>query len=344
MPTVRANEHYVTRTCLSGCTPRVLAHGWLLEPVNHDRTGTRGYDAAVTAISDPGRPSRRDRRRAQKLIDTAFAEGRLTSADRALRSQRIEAAHSKGDLATITRDLTEPSSARLGSALDSATLSGLRVGTARSAAGKPASTSLPGGMTLDLSKVVGQRVKWIVLAVVLAVVGSCVLGLVGMVASVFQASDSGSSSPTPVTSAEGTATPAVAGLHTVDGWSALLAAIKEQTGTTSVYDAVVYQEYASLGLDGDGAVDRRLYRNGAWQEGWSARTPVHGSLVDLGEIDPEVWAGLPERTAQHFQIANPTGTYVLVNAYTGTPQIMVYVQSEGGSQYRLYGLDGHPLD
>lgn len=310
----------------------------------------------MTAISDPGRPSRRDRRRAQKLIDTAYSEGRLTSADRVLRSQRIDAAHSKGDLATITRDLTAPSSARLGSAIDPTALSGMRVGSTRSAPWKPGRPTVPGGVTIDLSKVIGQRVKWVVLAVVLAIVGSCVLGLVGMVASVFQAADDSSTGPTPATSAtaetdplsEGRgavdAVPPAAGLQTADGWSALVAAIKEESGSTSVYDAVVYPEYASLGLDGDGAVERRLYRGGGWQEGFEARTPVVGSLVDLADIDPELWAELAAATAQHFQIADPTGTYMIVNAYTGTPQIMVYVQSENGSQYRVYGLDGSPLN
>lgn len=310
----------------------------------------------MTSISDPGRPSRRDRRRAQKLIDTAFAEGRLTAADRTLRSQRIEAAHSKGDLATITRDLTAPSASRLGTALNPTTLSSMRVGAPQSKTPTLGSTiSTPAGATLDLSKVVGRRIKWIVLSVVLVILGSCVLGFVGLVASVFQAAEDTSSGPTPITSATAETEPApggpgvtgdesgVAGLHTADGWTALVAAIEEESGSTSVYDAVVYPEYASLGLDGDGAVERRLYRNGGWQEGFAARTPVHGALVDLDDIDPATWATLPDKTAQHFKIANPSGTYVIVNAFTGTPQIMVYVQSDSGSQYRAYGLDGRPL-
>ncbi len=59
----------------------------------------------MSDISDPGRASRGDRKRAQKLIDAAYAAGQLTAANRAFRTERVDSAHTKGDLAILVRDL-----------------------------------------------------------------------------------------------------------------------------------------------------------------------------------------------------------------------------------------------
>jgi hypothetical protein len=140
-------------------------------------------------------------------------------------------------------------------------------------------------------------------------------------------------------------------LHTVAGWTALVEAIESASGTTRVYDLVAYPQYASVGMvprkrevpPGKDAVERRFYRDGAWQDSVSVRTPPAGSLVDLAEIDAEMIAGLPGETAKHFGIADPTGTYIIVNAFAGNPRIMVYVQSGSQSNYRAFGLDGEPV-
>jgi hypothetical protein len=318
----------------------------------------------VTAISDPGRPSRRDRRRAQKLVDTAFAESRLTAADRALRTQRIQAAHTRGDLATITRDLVAPTPTNLGRALDAAggtsrwragsgqrgTPSSMRsgsVGSMRRTLGTPMTVS-PGAPTIDLSGI-GRRIRLVVIIAIVGLFASCVLGLVAFIPAVItevkrDISPAGSPGTTAPSQIPGDVVEAdAASLHTAAGWTALVEAIKSESDTTEIYDLVAYPQYASVGLDGDGAVERRLYRNGAWQESFSVRTPIAGSLIDVAEIDPELIARLPAETARYVGIDNPTETYFLVNAYTGNPQIAVYVQSNGESRYRTYRLDGTPI-
>jgi hypothetical protein len=179
-----------------------------------------------------------------------------------------------------------------------------------------------------------------------------VLGLIAFLVPVFtEFTKGGSSSGSPSTDAPraGHATSQVveagaADLHTVAGWNALVDAIEAESGTTEVYDLVVYPQYAAVGLDADGVTERRFYRDGAWQDSVSVRTPSIGSLTDLAEIDPELIARLPKETAQFFAIDHPTGMYVLVNAYSGTPQISVYVQSDGESRYRAYRLDGTPIN
>jgi hypothetical protein len=309
----------------------------------------------VTSISDPGRPSRRDRRRAQKLIDTAFAERRLTAADRSLRTQRIQAAHTRGDLSMITRDLVAPVSTNLGRALDPATMSSMRAGSNVSTTRPPdaLSTLRPGTRTIDLSGI-GRRIRLFVLIAVVGVFASCVLGLVAFIPTVvseFKRDGNLSPSGTDATVTAGprrgpdeTVEVGATNLHSAAGWAALVEAIKSESGTTRVYDLVAYPQYASVGLDGKDAVERRFYRDGAWQESVSVRTPIAGSPIDLAEIDSELIARLPGETARHFGIDKPTGAYIVVHALAGEPRIMVYVQSDGRSEYRTYDLDGRPED
>ncbi|MFL6091167.1 MAG: DUF1707 domain-containing protein [Aeromicrobium sp.] len=315
----------------------------------------------MSTISDPGRPSRRDRRRAQRLIDTAFAEQRLTAAERALRTQRIAAAHTRGDLAMITRDLMAPTTASLGQAIDPSTLSSMRVGdrSLTTPTLKSSLPTLPAGRTVDLSGV-GRRVRLILIIAVVSLVGVCVLSLAALVPAMVRGVTGGSGSssgpPTPVFPSgavvlptpgpvDGTPLadlPNSANPQTAAGWKAMVKAVKDASDTTSVYDAVIYAQYASIGLDGKGAVERRFYRDGAWDDSMSVRTPPVGSLVDLSLIDPEKISRLPAETAEHFKIEDPTGCYLIINAYDGNPQIMVYVQSDAAAQFRIYDLNGQP--
>ncbi|MEH3068933.1 MAG: DUF1707 domain-containing protein [Aeromicrobium erythreum] len=59
----------------------------------------------MSDTSDPSGASRGDRRRARRMVDEAYAEGRITAADRTLRLEQIDAASTKGDLAMVLRDL-----------------------------------------------------------------------------------------------------------------------------------------------------------------------------------------------------------------------------------------------
>lgn len=255
-----------------------------------------------------------------------------------MRTQRIQAARTRGDLAVITRDLVAPTQTDLGRALDPSTVQSSRVGSIR-----------PVTPTIDLSGL-GRRVRLFVLIAVAAVLASCVLGLAAFIPAVvtgFKRDVSHTEAPTSAPSPQASrdvATADTPSLHTASGWTALVEAIKAESGTTEVYDLIAYPQYASVGLDGKDAVDRRFYRNGGWQESVSVRTPISGSPVDLAEIDPDVMARLPGETARHFGIKGPTEAYLVVHAFAGDPRILVYVQAGGQSQYRAYSLDGQPRD
>jgi hypothetical protein len=321
----------------------------------------------VSSISDPGRPSRGDRKRVQRLIDGAYAAGTLSAAERGLRTQRVDAAHTRGDLAMIARDLgaptltdenperseadvvaESPQAPSLGSAIDPQLLQSMRVGGAYRG---PAGGSTPVTVNLAGLAQTGRRIRLVILIVVVAVLGFCGLGVFALVPAFMEGFNSGISSPdgTPpsVTSASSSGAPTpqpstAASLHSAAGWKALVSAIEQESGSTSVYDAVVYPTYAAVGLDGGRTITRRLYRDGAWQDSFKVSTPIVGKPVDLRSIDPELIGRLPAETAQRLGVEHPTGSYFIVNAIPTDPKIMVYVQSDGGSQYQAYAVDGTP--
>jgi len=274
-----------------------------------------------------------------------------------MRTQRVEAAHTRGDLAMITRDLAgapdpEETSPSLGSAIDPQVLRSMQVGGTYQ--GVPGSSSTP---TINLSGLVnaGRKIRIVIVVVVVVFVGFCGLGLTVFIPAFVDGFKSGSStSPTAVATDASTTAPffpddgssgagAVTNLHTAAGWKDLVKAIQDESGSTSVYDLVVYPTYASVGLDGGKSIERRLYRDGAWQDSFNVRTPIVGSPIDLREVDPQLIERLPDDAAQRLGVEDPTGTYLIVNAIVSDPKIMVYVQSDGGSQYQSYSLSGVPL-
>lgn len=329
----------------------------------------------MSSLSDPGRPSRGDRRKIQKLIDAAYANGQLSAAERALRTQRVDAAHTRGDLAMIARDLGAPTVASaapagsapepvvvqdlqapppstpqpsLGSAIDPALLRSMQVGGTYRGTGSSGSTP-----TINVAGLANaaRTIKIVIAVVALGFLGICGLGLAAAIPAFLDGFNSTYTSPSEPTPSGNVATttapgpddaPAESSLHTAAGWQALVDAIVEESGTASVYDLVVYPTYAAVGLDGGKAVERGFYRDGAWQDSIDVQTPIVGSPVDLREIDPELVAKLPDDAAQRLGVESPTGTYLIVNAIPSDPKIMVYVQFDGGSQYQAYTLDGTP--
>lgn len=308
-----------------------------------------GYDAPVTSLSDPSRAGRRDRRKAQKSVDAAYAGGQLSAADRALRTQRIEAAQTKGELAMITRDLAAPpppqpageaapkhaATPSLGSALDPAVLESMRVKSTHS-------TSMTAAPAL-------RRIAVIVIIVVAGMVLVCGLGVVGVVVSAISGAGdppAGTTTATPsadITTGAVTAGPGE-GLHSAGGWRSFVAAVQSESGTTEVYDAVVYPEYAAVALVSGDGTERRVFRDGAFLDSFRVQTEAVGGRVDLAQIEPDVIAGLPQATADQLGVDTPTDAYLIINALPTEPRIIVYVQANGSSQYRMYTLDGTPVE
>lgn len=306
----------------------------------------------MSDISDPGRAGRRDRQRAQKLIDAAFAAGRLTAADRALRTQRVDSAHTKGDLAVLVRDLKRaggaapaaaaaaavappidpsagPGAKSLGSAIPPDQLSAM----SKRRAGSAATIRMSESMRSSLSGDTVRTVRRVVLITVIGFLLLCGLGAGAIVYAIFNGVDDIGGSPSGPT-------PSV-NLQTADGWSQLVAAVDEETGTSRVYDAVVYPEYASINAVVDDGAMRYVYRDGAFQLFNSMVTATTHDPVDLADIDADLVEGLPDRTAKRQGMPDYDSAYFIVNRQGGEPAIMVYLQQQGKlSRWSIYDLDG----
>lgn len=311
----------------------------------------------MSDISDPGRAGRGDRKRAQKLIDAAYAAGQLTAADRAFRTERVDSAHTKGDLAVLVRDLVRaggaaaataagaavqspsmtpskptdsasvPSTASLGSAIPPDQLRAMGKG------GSPTTINVGESMRTAITGEGVKRVRRVILIVVVGFLLLCGLGIAGIVAAIFTGIDTaGGPTDTPTTSVN---------LQTADGWSQLVSAIEDETGTSEVYDVVVYPEYASINGVADEGAMRYVYRSGSFQLFNSPVTPAQGDPIDLADIDADLVAGLPDRTAKRQGMPEYDSAYLIVNTLTGQPAIMVYVQQTGKlSRWSIYDLDG----
>lgn len=301
----------------------------------------------MSGISDPGKAGRGDKRRAQKLIDAAYAAGTLTAADRALRIDRVSSAHTKGDLAILVRDLnraagsapaaaaagasvpdrsTDSGSASLGSAIPPEKLAAMARGT--SARTIQLGESMRSAMTGD-----GVRtVRRVVLIVIVGFVLMCGLGIAAIVGLVASGINQAFDAPEPTSSLS---------LHTAEGWTEMVAAVEGETGTSRVYDAVVYPDYASVNVEVDEGAMRYVYRGGIFDLFESPVTPVHSDPIDLADIDPDLVEALPGRTAKEHEMTDFESAYLILGAATGEPTIIVYLQKPDKlPRWTIYDLDG----
>ncbi|MGA9101979.1 DUF1707 SHOCT-like domain-containing protein [Aeromicrobium sp.] len=311
----------------------------------------------MSDISDPGRVGRRDRKRAQKVIDAAYAAGHLTAADRSLRTQRVDSAHTKGDLAIIVRDLTRIAPAAAASATvaaDTTPAPTTTPGPQQAQAPTSLGSAIPPDQlramshgrsvpTIDVREAVGslgvanvKKVRRIILIVVVGFFLLCGLGITGIVTAIFSGIND-------VANPGGGSTPAqTLNLQTAKGWTELVTAIDKETGTSRVYDAVVYPEYASVNAVADDGAMRYVYRGGKFDLFNSPVTPANGRPIDLADIDADLIAGLPEKTAERQKMPDFDSAYLIVNTVSGQPSIMVYVQQTGRlSRWSIYDLKGN---
>jgi len=313
----------------------------------------------VSDVSDPSRAGRGDRKRAQKLIDAAYAAGQLTAANRAFRTERVESAHTKGDLAVLVRDLSGPAGAAPAAAAGAAGLPPTPTPSPPSdpTAGpgtKSLGSAIPpdqlnamkgrSGSTIRMSESMRsalsgdvRKVRRVVLFTVIGFLLLCGLGIAGIVTAIFAGIDQvGGPSDQPASQPTSSVN-----LQTAKGWSELVAAIDDETGTSRVYDAVVYPEYASINAVVDEGGMRIVYRGGSFSTFNSPVTPATHDPVDLADIDGDLIESLPDRTAKRQGMPDYDSAYFIVNALTGRPVIMVYLQQQGRlARWSMYDLGG----
>jgi hypothetical protein len=163
------------------------------------------------------------------------------------------------------------------------------------------------------------------LAIVLAVAGVVVSGIVSGIPEDDRVGDRGSSLPPGVEPSAGLE------VLSVEGYRDLLEAIEARTGSTEVFDAVLYPTYAvgSLPLDSATQRDASFSWDGAL-EIRDERTTSPYSRIDLDAVDPAVVLRLLDRV--RTRVEDPTAWYATIRAPAGRdPAVIgVYASNEAG--------------
>ena len=138
-------------------------------------------------------------------------------------------------------------------------------------------------------------------------------------------------------------------LHSLGGLSGLLEQTRKRFGDTTGYRLVVYPDYAVPERPDPGEDRRQLsysYRGG-WGDPSSSTKSSGAVLVDLGQFDPKVAAGLVRGAPETLGIkpTDVTSTYLIVEpAADPTARtvltLSVYVSSDYGSGYLQFAGDG----
>ena len=200
-------------------------------------------------------------------------------------------------------------------------------------------STLTSGDVKALTSVNVKKVRRVVLIVLIGFLLLCGLGIAGLVGAIFkevnQAFDG-----VDITGSETTQEPTL-NLHTAAGWTEMVKAIDAETGSSRVYDLVVYPTYASINAVADEGAQRYVYRNNSFDLVTSPVTPAQSDRIDLADIDPDLVAGLPDKTAERQGMPEYDSAYLIINTFTGQPAIMVYVQQTGKlSRWSIYDFDG----
>lgn len=261
-------------------------------------------------MEEMGRRAReRDRDAAVALVETACAEGRIVGADRDRRVEQLREARTMGDIQLLVRDLQLQ---------QEVPRPAYPVPVPRQVPGRPTSLPLPSrslGLFVLLPLVV-------VFFVVTAVGGLLFLGVVGA-----------------ARQQESREVPAPADVHSARGLADLVAALEDETGSSRVFDAVLYPGYAVLSVPtGSGREARSYYWNGSLRAQDHRSLAVHPSF-DLGAVDARVVLRAMRR-AQRL-VPGSTPSYALLRADGSGYTIAGYASAgSGASGHVTLSADG----
>lgn len=132
---------------------------------------------------------------------------------------------------------------------------------------------------------------------------------------------------------------------TEKGIADFIAALEEETGSTKVFRATIYPNYAVVSVPVDGTSQREVgyyYDGRTFEE--SGKSTSSSPRIDLARIDPGV---IPPMVAEaRAQVEDPTSWYVTINRDSFNPRGLLFAYSsnefnEGG--YILYDLRGREV-
>ncbi|QIG41554.1 DUF1707 domain-containing protein [Nocardioides anomalus] len=298
------------------------------------------------------RASGRARDDAIKLVDDALRSGRIVQADHDMRVAQLRQALTMQELDLQTRDL------QLASAPVTAPPA-VSVGAPQTpvpAAPAPAQPQQPwplvnygpgSGEAPEIAQLASKGGKAIGGIVALVVLLSIVVPVAGAIIAFVSARDSlpdfGSAGPTDETTYLPGQAPGDGGVnvHTVEGYDAMVDALKDETGASYTFTTAIYPRYAVLEVP-TGVNER--YESWYWDGETLSRNDSRGSSseaqVDLSLVDPQTIVDL--LTTVRARVEDPTSWYAIVSGVDPTgPTISAYASNDfSETTYVVAHLDG----
>ncbi|MGE3660303.1 MAG: DUF1707 domain-containing protein [Pseudonocardia sp.] len=238
-----------------------------------------------------------DRDSVCKALDAAFADGQLDGAEHRERTAAALRTKTLGELHALVEDLQ-------------------------------LSSPMPQRITRPAS---AGRARWVA-AVVSLVLLAAGFGL-GRATAPAAPQDAAAGSGPGSGSASGI-TPRViglAGLHTPEGFTRLVADIRAGLGTTRVARAVVYPDYAVITTavpDRPGRAQTYQYRGGLDGPSEGRTRSADDPLVDLAVFDPAVVLPLLAGAPESLKVTEVTSTYLILEDDGDGPHVAVYASNE----------------
>jgi hypothetical protein len=126
------------------------------------------------------------------------------------------------------------------------------------------------------------------------------------------------------------------------GWTALVAAVRQQHGSSQVVQATVYPAYAVVGLPAKGGATAQFRWDGTGLTSFGTMPAVPGGgRIDMAAVKGTVVARLSQRI--RGMVAHPTAWYVLLRTdpISRKPSLYVYANNDAGhGGYLLADLAG----
>ena len=302
------------------------------------------------------RPDNSARNDAIKLVDEALKAGRIVQADHDMRVDQVRGAQTMQELDLQVRDLRAPGPAAPPTVAPvPPTPTGQPgVGAGQPPAGQqwPLVNYGPGSASsvevahlasagAKSGKLIGGVIAFVVLiAVVVPIAGAAI--------AFFAARDSfpdfGSVGPSDDTTYLPGQAPGENGVnvHTVDGYHDMVDALRDETGGTYVFTAVLYPRYAVLDVPtGTNQRYEAFYWDGATLEKNTSRGSLDQDQVDLSLVDPQLMIDMLDVVRGRLDSAD--SWYVVISDYgiDQEAQISAYASNDfGESTYIVETLGG----
>ncbi len=262
-----------------------------------------------------------DRDAAIEVVEAAWADGQIVEADRDKRVEELLRAQTLSEIRTYTQDLQPPEPDPSGvprPAYGTATT----VATVRPDIAVPVKTTTGAGSKLACG---------LMLLIPLGLIGA-VIGIIAAVVSSVNADDT----------LEPGEDPGIGQVNTMseEGYAELIADLEDETGSSVVFEAVLYPGYAVMQVPVDETTNRYEYRywDGSLDEA-SSKSTTDYTRFDLRDVDPDVIVGLVDEARS--RVEDPTSWYAIVRQpdddFDNGTWISAYATNEFGESAYLGG-------